>query len=278
MTNVGGDERGRGRTWAGTPWLEPAAAPAGWGGVQAGEQRGDGFFRGERGGGDGVVGETAVDGLAREKARLGGGGVGQDRAGLRRRDRCGGCRCGRCGCGVECLHHAAVEEGGEGGVEEDGGGGGGLLDEQAVGKGFGGASAESEDDVAAAEGRGEGLGLQLAEVGFAVGGEDGGDREAGAGFDRGVEVEEIPAEAGGEQTADGGLAGAHKTGEDDTEEMGGQGQGVGRLGGLACGGVGGLDLHGGSFEYNDKSEKRKTRANTEILTLRLRSGSERRTN
>src|ERR1039458_6456175 len=74
------DERGRGRTWAGTPRLEPAAAPAGWGGVQAGEQRGDGFFRGERGGGDGVVGETAVDGLAREKARLGGGGVGQDRA------------------------------------------------------------------------------------------------------------------------------------------------------------------------------------------------------
>jgi hypothetical protein len=37
--------------------------------------------------------------------------------------------------------------------------------------------------------------------------------------------------------------------------MGGQDQGVGRLGGLACAGVGGLDLHNGSFEYNDKSEK-----------------------
>ena len=125
------------------------------------------------------------------------------------------------GAGVEGLQHAAVVEGGEGRVEEDGGGGGGLLEQQAVGEDFGRAAAEREDDVAAAEGGGEGLRLELAEVGFAVGGEDGGDGEAGAGFDVGVEVEEVPAEAIGEQAADGGFAGAHESGEDEAAEVGG---------------------------------------------------------
>ena len=79
---------------------------------------------------------------------------------------------------------------------------------------------------------GEGLRLKLAEVGFAVGGEDGGDGEAGAGLDVGVEVEELPAEAGGEQAADGGFAGAHEAGEDEAAKVGGRDGGGGGLRGL----------------------------------------------
>ena len=163
---------------------------------------------------------------ARKRASAAAGSARLGRAAARRARRCAG---------VDGLQHAAVEEGGEGRVEEDGGGGGGLLEQQAVGEGLGCASAEGEDDVAAAERRGEGLGLELAEVGFAVGGEDGGDGEAGAGLDEGVEVEELPAEAGGEQAADGGLAGAHEAGEDDAAEVGGDGRSVAAVSGLAHG-------------------------------------------
>ena len=134
----------------------------------------------------------------------------------------GGVGCG-VGCGVERLHHAAVEEGGKGRVEEDGGRGGGLLQQQAIGEDLGGASAKGEDDAAAAERGGEGLGLKLAEAGLAVGGKDGGDGEADARLDVGVEVEEVPAEAGGQQTADGGLAGTHEAGEDEAAEVAGVG-------------------------------------------------------
>ena len=62
---------------------------------------------------------------------------------------------------------------------------------------------------------------------LAVGGEDGGDAEAGAGLDGGVEVEEVPAEAIGEQAADGGLAGAHESGENEAVEVCGGHQGGG---------------------------------------------------
>src|SRR5579862_9260612 len=43
----------------------------------------------------------------------------------------------------------------------------------------------------------------------------------------GVEVEELPAEAGGEETADGGLARSHEAGEDEPAEMGGSLDGAG---------------------------------------------------
>jgi hypothetical protein len=113
----------------------------------------------------------------------------------------------------------------------------------------------------AAEGCGEGLGFELAEVALAVGGEDGRDGEAGAGLDEGVEVEEVPAEAGGEQAAYGGLAGAHEAGEDEAAEMGGRS-------GFGEAGTGSVWLQVwvrlgsavwtiiiGSFEYKDNGEK-----------------------
>src|ERR1700733_10628156 len=102
--------------------------------------------------------------MAALEAELGGGGVCEDGA-------------------RDLLKHAAVEEGGEGGVEEDGEGGGGLLEEEAVGEVFGGSAAEGEDDVAVAEGRGEGSGFEAAEAGFAVLLEELRDGGVGAGFE-----------------------------------------------------------------------------------------------
>ena len=49
-------------------------------------------------------------------------------------------------------------------------------------------------------------------------GEDLGDGAVVAGFDLVVEIEEAPAEALGEERADGGFAGAHEAGEDDAIE------------------------------------------------------------
>jgi len=68
-----------------------------------------------------------------------------------------------------------------------------------------------------------------------------GDGGVGAGFEVGVEVEEVPADAGGEEAADGGLACPHEAGEDETFEVGwGLGHGFGFGLGL---GIGlGLDL------------------------------------
>jgi len=177
-----------------------------------------------------VVGVAAVDGLAGVEARLGGDWVGEVGAGLAGIG-------GRAG--AERLHHAAVVKDGEGRVEEEGEGGGGLLQQEAVGEGFQRAAAEGKDEIALPERGGEGEGLKPAEMGLAVGGEDGGDREAGAGFDGGVEIEEVPAEALGEQAADGGLAGAHEAGEDKAADV------LGRHGadGLGWSGFGGRDGH-----------------------------------
>ncbi len=113
------------------------------------------------------------------------------------------------------LAGAAGGEGLEGSGEVDDGGVGGLLEEEAVAELFGGSSSEGEDDVALAEEGGEGGGLEVAEVGFAVLGEDLGDGAVVAGFDLVVEIEEAPAEALGEERAGGGFAGAHEAGEDD---------------------------------------------------------------
>jgi len=184
-----------------------------------------------------VVGEAAIDGLAGEEALLGGGGVGEIGAGLRR-------GCGRAE--VEGLDHAAVVERGKGRIEKDGCGGRGLLEQEAVGEGFGGATAEGEDDVVAAERGGKCLRFKLTEAGFAVRGEDGWDGHVGAGLDVSVEVEEVPAEAVGEQAADGGLAGAHEAGEDEAAKVGRRGGGRdGHLVGLGLvfARVGGLDVH-----------------------------------
>ncbi len=212
----------------------------------------DGLVGGQVGGVDGEVGETSVEGMALLEAELGCGGVGEDRAG-------------------DVLQHAAVEEGGEGGVEEDGEGGRGLFEKEAVGELFRRAAAEGEDGVVLAEGRGEGGGFETAEVSFAVLGEEMGDRGSGAGLEVGVEVEELPVEAGGEEAADGGFACSHEAGEDEAAEMSGREGGGGLVGGhgftvsLGFGLVEGLGLgfgfggrHGLSLQVLRENERAAT--------------------
>jgi hypothetical protein len=167
-----------------------------------------GLARGLVGGVDGEVGETAVERVALLEALLGGGGVCENRAG-------------------DVLQHAAVEEGGEGSVEEDGVGGGGLFEEEAVGELFRGSTSKRENGVVAAESGGESSGFEAAEVGLAVALEELGDGGSGAGFEVGVQVEELPVEAGGEETADGGLARSHEACEDEAAEVGGSFDGAG---------------------------------------------------
>jgi len=99
------------------------------------------------------------------------------------------------------LEHTAVEECGEGCIKEDGEGSGGLFEEKAVGELFGGPSAKSEDGVVATECGGECSGFKAPEVGFAVAFEELGNGGSGAGFEMGVEIEELPVEAGGEEAA-----------------------------------------------------------------------------
>ncbi len=55
----------------------------------------------------------------------------------------------------------------------------------------------------------------MAEVGLAVFGEDLGDGAVVAEFDLVIEIEEAPAEPVCDERADGGLAGAHETGENE---------------------------------------------------------------
>jgi hypothetical protein len=100
-----------------------------------------------------------------------------------------------------------------------------------------------------------------------VGGEDGGDGEAGARLDVGVEVEEVPVEAGGEQAADGGLAGAHESGEDKAAEM----RGLGRGGMGSGGGVGGgLGVHCGSLGKGNGKSKDNDNSKSELQRFWLR--------
>jgi hypothetical protein len=165
------------------------------------------LVEGEAGGVDGVGGDALVVGAAEVEAALGGGEVGEVGASG--------------GGGVGGLLGAAVGEGLEGGGEVDDGGVGCLLEEEAVAELFRGAAAEGEDDVMLAEERGEGGGLEVAEVGFAALGEDLGDGAVVTGFYFVIEVEEAPAEAVSEERAGGGFAGAHEAGENDTNCAGG---------------------------------------------------------
>jgi hypothetical protein len=183
--------------------------------LRQGQEEGvDGLVGGEVGGVDGEVGEAAVEGMAFGEAELSGGGIFEDGA-------------------SNVLQHAAVEEGGEGCVEEDGEGGGGLFEEEAVGEAFRSASAEGYDRGAMGEGGGEGGGFEAAEAGFAVEGEDLGDGGSSALLEMGIEIEEGPADAVGEEASYGGLARSHEAGEDQALEVGGDG------------GVGGFRFDGG---------------------------------
>ena len=129
------------------PWNAGLALRAGWGRIQASKQRGDGFLGGDRRSRDRVVCEASIDGMAGEETCLGRFRVGEDGAGLRSSLRRSRGRRAR----VDGLQQAAVEEGGEGRVEKDGGRGGGLLDQQAIGKRLGCASAKGQDDIVAAQ-------------------------------------------------------------------------------------------------------------------------------
>jgi len=146
------------------------------------------------GGGDGEVGEAAVERVAAFEAELGGGGVFEDGTG-------------------DVLQHAAVEEGGEGCVEEDGEGAGSLFEEETVGEVFWRAAAQGEDVVGEAESRSEGGGFESAEAGFTLFGEELRDGGSGARFEVGVEIEEVPVEAVGKEAADGGFSCSHESGE-----------------------------------------------------------------
>ena len=199
-----------------------------------------------------MAGEPAVEGMAEAEAGFGSDGVGEVGAGG--------------GGGGEGLKHAAVEEGGEGRVEEDGDGAGGLLEEEAVGEGFRRATAEGEDGVGAGECAGECAGLEPAEMRLAEGGEDLGDGDAGEIGNEVVEIEEGPAEMRGEVAADGGLAGAHEAGEDDT------GDGEGQGGGCRFCGLEGLGGHGGlRWRAKQNRDPGRVAAVEERVSLRVRS-------
>jgi fibronectin-binding autotransporter adhesin len=169
--------------------------------ADGGEDAVYGLVEGEVVGVDGVGGDAFVVGTAEAEAALGEVEVGEVGAGG--------------GGGVGGLGGAAGGEGIEVCGEVDDGGVGRLFEEQAVAEFFGSSAAEGDDGAALAEEGGEGSGLEVAEVGLAVLGEDIGDGELVAGFDLAVEVEEAPAEAVGEEGAGGGFAGAHEAGEDD---------------------------------------------------------------
>jgi hypothetical protein len=156
----------------------------------------DGLLWGEVGGFDGEASEAGVKGVTGVEAALGSVGVGEDGAG-------------------DVLEDTAVKENGERGVEEDGECAGGLLEQKAVGDALGDAAAEGDDGGVLGERRGESAGLEAAEAGFSVLGEYLGDGETGSLFEVGVEIEEVPAEAGGEKASDRGFTGAHEAGERD---------------------------------------------------------------
>jgi hypothetical protein len=79
-----------------------------------------------------------------------------------------------------------------------------------------GATAESQHQSVGGREPGDGCVFAIAEGGFAVAGEDFGDGGAGFGFNDVVDVDELPAEARGKNGTDGGFAGAHEAGENDT--------------------------------------------------------------
>jgi hypothetical protein len=125
--------------------------------------------------------------------------------------------------GCVWLRKATVDQGLEGGVEEDDGGSRRLFQEQAIGKAFHGSSAKRDDHMIAAQGMSNRGRLKEAEGSFAMGIEEAGDGTAVPLLDECVYIEEIPPEPFCEEAAGGGLAGAHKTGEHNTAQVGWQG-------------------------------------------------------
>jgi hypothetical protein len=159
---------------------------------------------------DGEAGQPAVEGVTAGEAELGDDGVFEDGAG-------------------NVLQHAAVKKGGVWGVEEDGESGRSLFDEEAVGKFLGCAASEGKHGVGVTESGGQGGGFDAAEAGFAMKLKELGDGGTCAVLDMGVEVEEVPADAGGKEASNSGLTRTHKTGENETFKMSGDGRDSGGL-------------------------------------------------
>lgn len=151
------------------------------------------------------------------------------------------------------LQDATVEEDGEGGVEEDNGGVRRLLQQKAIRNLFGGASAEGDDRFASTQTAGDGGGFAASEFSLAVRSEDFLDGVSGVTFDHCIDIEEVPAEIGGEEATYGALTCAHEAGKDDAfGKQGGRGWGHGGFGYEGC--------HDGlRFVSGCVSEKRKPR-------------------
>ena len=161
---------------------------------------------------DGEAGEAAIDGLAGEEAGFGDGGVGEEgRA-------CAGSATGRRLRACIMQRSKRVGKGASRKMVEVAGV---CSSSRRLVRTSGVPPPRARTMLAAAEGRGQGGGLKLAEAGLAMGAKMAGTVRPVRGLDVGVEVEELPAEALGEQAADGGLAGAHEAGEDEAAEVGG---------------------------------------------------------
>ena len=89
--------------------------------------------------------------------------------------------------------------------------------------------AAGDDGVARLRRLGDGLPLPLTEPGFALFGEDGGDRSSRVGLDRGVDVDEVAPEPAGEGKADGALARAHHADQHDGPRSGRAHRASGRI-------------------------------------------------
>ena len=120
--------------------------------------------------------------------------------------------------------HAARQQNFDGRIKPKDGGAGGAEKFRAARLRIGAAS-KSEDRTflqfgSAAESGAKLIGFHLAKGGFAEALEDFGNGEAGGFFDAVIEIDETPGELAGKQSSDGGLAGAHETGETQDLEAG----------------------------------------------------------
>jgi hypothetical protein len=100
------------------------------------------------------------------------------------------------------------------------------------------AAAKSEDEGVRGGEAGDGFMLADAEGRFAVAGEELGNSCAGFGLDYVVKVDEGPAEALGEERANGSFAGAHEAGQDDAAVLGWLRIGLGFVQGFGLGWAG----------------------------------------
>jgi len=119
------------------------------------------------------------------------------------------------GTALALFKKTALDERGKRGIEKD--------DQRAMGTGqrlpitrqIDSCPAGRDDCVRLQEAGGECLRFEVAKGGFAEGGEEVSRTGAGSVFDASINIEKKPTELCGKQSANGGLSGAHESGEDD---------------------------------------------------------------